>query len=85
MTQNANKMFGVRPITGTKEQADEIEKRNSIFRACFSTPAGREVLAYLEKRYLSKPVCAIDNVYWGYLREGQNDVVRNILSWAKEK
>jgi hypothetical protein len=78
-------MFGVRPITGTKEQVDEIEKRNSIFRACFSTPAGREVLAYLEKRYLSKPVCVIDNVYWGYLREGQNDVVRNILSWSKEK
>lgn len=85
MTQNASKMFGVRPLKGTKEQADVVEKRNSIFRACFSTPAGREVMAYLEERYLSKPVCMIDNVYYGYIREGQNEVVRSILSWAKEK
>lgn len=85
MVQNPNSMFGIKPLKGTKEQADVIEKRNSIFRACFSTPAGREVLAYLEEHYLSKPVCVIDNVYWGYVREGQNDVVREILKMSKEK
>lgn len=85
MVQKNSDMFRVRTLKGTKEQADVIEKRNSIFRACFSTPAGREVMAYLSERYLSKPVCMIDNVYYGYVREGQNDVVREILSWAKEK
>ncbi len=82
---NNNSMFGVRSLKGSKEQADAIEKRNSIFRACFSTPAGKEVLAYLQEKYLSKPVCVIDNVYYGYVREGQNDVVREILDMAKEK
>ena len=85
MVQIANSMFGIKPLKGTKERADVIEKRNSIFRACFSTPAGREVLAYLEEHYLSKPVWVIDNVYWGYVREGQNDVVRDIRRMAKEK
>lgn len=82
---NNSSMLGVRSLKGSKEQADAIEKRNSIFRACFSTPAGKEVLAYLQKKYLSKPVCVIDNVYYGYVREGQNNVVREILDMAKEK
>lgn len=82
---NNSSMLGVRSLKGSKEQADAIEKRNSIFRACFSTPAGKEVLAYLQEKYLSKPVCMIDNVYYGYVREGQNNVVRAILDMAKEK
>lgn len=82
---NNSSMLGVRSLKGSKEQADVLEKRNSIFRACFSTPAGKEVLAYLQEKYLSKPVCVIDNVYYGYVREGQNDVVRAILDMAKEK
>lgn len=85
MQQNSNSMLSVRPLKGGQEQADAIEKRNSIFRACFSTPAGQEVLSYLQDKYLSKPVCMIDNVYYGYVREGQNDVVREILKMAKEK
>lgn len=82
---NNSSMLGVRSLKGSKEQADVLEKRNSIFRACFSTPAGKEVLAYLQEKYLSKPVCMIDNVYYGYVREGQNNVVRAILDMAKEK
>ena len=82
---NNSSMLGVRSLKGSKEQADVLEKRNSIFRACFSTPAGKEVLAYLQEKYLSKPVCVIDNVYYGYVREGQNNVVREILDMAKEK
>lgn len=86
MPQNSNSsMLAVRSLKGGKEQADVLEKRNSIFRACFSTPAGKEVLAYLQDKYLSKPVCMIDNVYYGYLREGQNDVVRAIVEMSKEK
>lgn len=84
--QKNNDMFGVKRLQKpSKEQQDAIEKRNSIFRACFSTPAGKAVLEYLEKKYLDKPVCMIDNVYYGYVREGQNDLIRTIKEYAKEK
>ena len=77
--------FGVKRLMARQEQKDQLEKRNSIFRACFSTSAGQKVLDYLEKKYLNKPVCMIDNVYYGYVREGQNDVVREIMNFAKSK
>ena len=80
-----NDKFGVKRLMARQEQKDAIEKRNSIFRACFSTSAGKQVLDYLEKKYLNKPVCMIDNVYYGYVREGQNDVVREIMNFAKSK
>lgn len=86
MPKNNNDMFGVRRLQKpSKEQQDAIEKRNSIFRACFSTPAGKAVLEFLEKKYLNKPVCMLDNVYYGYVREGQNDIIRTIKEYAKEK
>lgn len=84
MTQE-NDMLAVRALKPTKQQQDAAEKRRSIFRACFSTPAGKQVLEYLENMYLAKPVCVIDNVYYGYWREGQNDVVRAIRTMSKEK
>ena len=82
MSQNK---FGVKRLMVPQEQKDQLEKRNSIFRACFSTSAGQKVLEYLKTKYLDKPVCMIDNVYYGYVREGQNDVVREIMNYAKSK
>lgn len=81
-----NDVFGIKRLQKpSKEQLDAIEKRNSIFRACFSTPAGKAVLEYLEKNYLDKPVCVIDNVHYGYVREGQNDLIRTIKKYATAK
>lgn len=77
--------MGEKRLEPNAEQAAQIARRNSVFRACFSTQAGKEVLAFLEKKYLSKPVCMIDNVYYGYIREGQNDVVREIIKFSQSK
>ena len=78
--------FGpARFLKPNEEQVKAREKRNSVVRACFSTPAGKEVLAYLKEKYLDKPVCVINNVYYGYVREGQNEVVRAIIQYSKEK
>ena len=60
-----------------------VLKRKEMFAAAFSTPAGKAVVEYLREKYLDKPVCVIDNVYFGYVREGQNDVVRDILEMIK--
>jgi hypothetical protein len=81
--QSKKSIYDTAPIAQPKDAQAAIEKRNSMFKACFSTQAGKEVLVFLEEKYLTKPVCMIDNVYYGYIREGQNSIIREIKDYIK--
>jgi hypothetical protein len=66
----------------TKELQDELNKQYSI---CFSTPSGKKVLDHLRLCTLDQPTW-IPNpnngesaVHYGFVREGQNSIVRNIV------
>ncbi len=68
---------------------EEIVKRNitlnSLYYKTFSTDAGKQVLKDLKNEFLDQQCIPsgtglFDSVVWGLRREGQNDVVRMIVS-----
>ena len=64
------------------EQHDDLDK---IYAKCFSTEAGRKVLSHLQRLTLDQPcwVPGADASY-GYAREGQNSIVREIEMHVKK-
>ena len=59
---------------------DDIQRRlDIVYRKCFQTQEGKEVLEHLKQITLDQPcwVPGADSSY-GYAREGQNSIVREI-------
>lgn len=83
LNKNEKSIYATAKIGPSKEAISAAEARNSIFKACFSTQSGQQVLTYLREKYLNKPVCVIDNIYYGYVREGQNSIIREIEEFIK--
>tara|TARA_R110002110_G_scaffold41097_5_gene130959 strand:+ start:1281 stop:1529 length:249 start_codon:yes stop_codon:yes gene_type:complete len=64
------------PLKVTAEASSEIDK---AFGQCFSTAAGKKVLAHLRKSTVEQPTWfAGEDASYGYAREGQNSLVREI-------
>jgi hypothetical protein len=60
----------------TAEASSEIDK---MFGQCFGTPAGKKVLEHLRKLTIEQPTWfAGEDASYGYAREGQNSLVRDI-------
>lgn len=58
-------------------QAEALDK---IFFDCFTTDAGKKVLAYWKQRFLDQPVCVPGaGAEVGFHREGQNSVAREAI------
>ena len=54
----------------------EVDK---VFFETFNTEPGKKLMGYLRNRYLEQP-CFVPNAdpSYGYLREGQNSIIREI-------
>lgn len=70
-----------------KENKTKIEQFNNElsleYEKCFSTPAGQKVLQHLKHCTIDQPTWipdAREPVNNGFMREGQNSIVRNILN-----
>ena len=67
-----------------KRLQDEVNKQ---YASCFSTPAGKKVLEHLKKCTVDQPTWVpsagvldgASTVHHGFVREGQNSIVRNII------
>lgn len=73
------------PFIPTEEALEEASAKarqlNAWFAQCFSTEAGKRVLAYLERNTLEKPsFFPGQDVNYGIWREGQNNIVREITN-----
>ena len=61
---------------------DELNKQYSI---CFSTPCGLKVLEHLKNctleqpTWIPNPTSGQSAIHYGFVREGQNSIVRNIV------
>jgi hypothetical protein len=68
----------------TKTQIEQFNNELSLeYEKCFSTPAGQKVLQHLKHCTLDQPTWipdAKEPINSGFIREGQNSVVRNILT-----
>lgn len=63
------------------EAIDDQKTTDSLFAKVFNTPEGKMVLAELRSRTLDAPSWYPGaNEHFGYVREGQNTVVREILT-----
>lgn len=63
------------------EAVDEQNNKDKLFAKVFNTPEGKLVLAELKSRTLDAPSWYPGaNEHFGYVREGQNTVVREILT-----
>jgi len=63
------------------EAIDEQKDKDKLFAKIFNTPEGKLVLAELKSRTLDAPSWYPGaNEHFGYVREGQNTVVREILT-----
>ena len=79
MTDRPQWMEITRPKT---QPGDQQAALKAAYRKTFGTPEGRLVLEDLQKQYLDRPVCSIENVYYGYIREGENRAARRIMKMA---
>lgn len=59
--------------------SDQLAALKAAYKKIFGTPEGQLVLEDLRKQYLDRPVCSMENVYYGYIREGENRAVRRII------
>jgi len=83
-----NKVWGIDYLEQEQKEQAEVSKQeydeiNILYQKCFNTAAGKKVLEHLKKCTLSQP-CWIpspgnDGVHHGFIREGQNSVVRSIV------
>lgn len=75
----------------TEEHRRQVAELAAQYRACFSTPAGQSVLVHLRSITLEQPTwvpatslgCdgqAAEQLGW--VREGQNEIVRHILKYV---
>lgn len=82
MTKSPWGLDGIQERTkqATEAQMDEIRKECSIYAAVFNSSEGQKVLNVLEKT-LNKPTWSPDKgESYGYYREGQNSIIRDIIS-----
>lgn len=64
----------------TMEATDDQKKKDTLFAKVFSTPEGKIVLEELKSRTIDVPSWYPGaNEHFGYVREGQNTIVREIL------
>lgn len=80
-------MFNPLEPPAKKEPSAEMEKRKDFNRAIaqlFSSRNGKLVLEYIRSKTIERPCCPAGSVEgYGYFREGQNDLVRQIETAIK--
>jgi hypothetical protein len=70
-----------------KEQVEQFKKQNDElnkqYSAIFTTPSGKKVLEHLKKCTIDQaawvPSDGMTGVHHGFIREGQNSIVRSIM------
>ena len=64
-----------------EKQIQELQQKFVYYAQCFSTPAGKQVLADLERLLNDRPTWnPMKSKKHGYYREGQNDVLKFIIN-----
>ena len=90
-------MYSYDPYGNIEDQAREQHERiqeqennlNKIVYLTFTTEPGKKVLEYFKNNTLDKPsipngMSLFDAVAWGHRREGQNDIIREIVMRMKQ-
>jgi len=71
-----------------KKQSVEREEIENAFFNTFKTPDGKKTLNFLVETFLDARVCSpelgLNGILYGYVREGQNYVVREIQKKIKK-
>ena len=66
------------------EPLDLMREMDLNFKRTFTTPAGKKVLAHLHAQTLDQPSWSPGgDASFGYAREGQNSIVREIIQRVK--
>lgn len=88
-----NSPYGLDALDIEQKESEQQEAArqaaiNTVFGKCFNSPAGKRVLEYLSKMTLEQPTWVpsagvldgASTVQHGFVREGQNSIVREIFS-----
>lgn len=91
MTKQSRSPFGIDALDAENETAkvnnEEFQTElNKQFAICFSTPTGKKVLNHLKKVTIEQPTWYPNGhdgataVQMGFIREGQNSIVNEIIN-----
>jgi len=73
----------------SEEQQKALQSECALYAKCFGTDAGRKVLKLITEALDRQPVWDPNlDPKFGYFREGQNDVIKNItnrINFARSK